>query len=390
MDIKKIQDYLNEHEIDGWLMADFHGRNDIATRFLDLNGQITRRSCFFIPAMGEPVAFVHQVDAGLFQYLDCKKVMFSSYKLLESKLEETLKDYDTIAMEYSPKGRLPYIALVDAGTIELIRSFGCEIVSSADIVANFYARLSPEQIAAHRIAAHNVIEIKDKAFAYIKKSLEKGDTITEYDVVQFVMGQFEEYDMVTDHSPICGVNGNAGNPHYEPTREKTTTIEKNQLILLDLWGKLNHKDGIFGDITWVCFTGKKEDIPEKLSERFALTAQARDAAVEYLRSRIDSQPVFGADVDDVVRKVFTDSGYGENFRHRTGHSITTSIHGPGPNIDNHETEDKRKLQKGHLFSIEPGIYFDDCGFRSEIDVLIGQDGVEITTLPLQEEIVALF
>lgn len=287
-------------------------------------------------------------------------------------------------------GRLPYIGLVDYGTIELVKSFDIEIVSSADLVANFLARLSPEQMAAHRIAANNVIEIKDNAFNFIKEHLTAGKPVTEYHVASFVLDEFQKYDMVTIECPIVGVNGNAGNPHYEPTAEKSATIKKGDLVLLDLWGKMKHPHGVYADITWVAFAGTADEIPAQYRSLFNIVLKARDTAVAYLREHVDSRPVFGADVDDACRKVITDAGYGENFLSRTGHSIATEIHGPGPNIDNLETEDTRKLQMGHLFSVEPGIYLPDVGFRSEINVLIGHDGVEITTLPLQTEIVPLF
>ncbi len=390
MNIEKMQAYLNEHEIDGWLLADFHGRNDIAVELLRLEGIVTRRSFYFIPAQGEPIGIVHAIEKAKFQGLPGRLITYSSYKLLESELEKVLAGAKKIAMEYSPKGRLPYIGLVDAGTVELVRGLDKEIVSSADLVANFQARLSAEQMATHRIAANNVIEIKDKAMEFIRKSLQDGKSITEYDVAQYIIEQFTEYDMETDSSPICGVDGNAGNPHYEPTRESAAEIKMGHLILIDLWGKLKHRDGVYGDITWMCYAGPKEEISNKYRDLFAIIVKARDEAVKYVQTHIDSQPVFGSQVDDACRKVVADAGFGENFTHRTGHSITNLTHGTGPNIDNLETEDRRKLQRGHLFSIEPGIYMHDCGFRTEINVLIDHNGAEITTLPLQTEIVPLF
>ena len=292
-------------------------------------------------------------------------------------------------MEYARHGRLPYIGLVDAGTIELIRSFGKEIVSSADLVANFQARLTPEQIATHRMAAHNIIQIKERAFDFISESLKSDTKITEFDVVQYIRKLFFEYDMESEDGPNCSVDAHAGDPHYEPTKENSAVIAKGQIILIDLWAKLKHSDGVFADITWMGYAGKRDEIPQKYVEIFQVLSDARDTAVDYLRTHIGSQPVYGSQVDDAVRKVIEKAGYGKYFTHRTGHSITDQIHGTGPNIDNLETEDTRKLQHGHLFSIEPGIYMDDCGFRTEIDVYIGHDGVEVHTLPYQTEILAL-
>jgi Xaa-Pro aminopeptidase len=286
-------------------------------------------------------------------------------------------------------GRLPYVGIVDGGTLELVRSFNVEIVSSADLVAHFAARLSVEQIAAHRMAARNVISVKNAAFKYVAESVASSKTITEYDVAQFVLGQFASLEMDTHDSPICGVNENAGNPHYEPEAGSSKTIERGQLLLLDLWAKLRGDNGIYADITWMAFVGSKSELPERFVELFRLNMAARDRAIEFIRARIDSQPVYGSEVDDICRNVIGDGGYGEFFTHRTGHSITTDGHGCGPNIDNLETEDRRKLQKGHLFSIEPGIYLDDCGFRTEVNMLIGYDGAEVTTLPLQTEIICL-
>ena len=389
MDIKAIQAYLNEHELDGWLMADFHGYNSIAMAMLKPSGMITRRSLYFIPVNDEPTLLVHNIEKAKFSHVPGKQIPFSSYMLLEENLKKILNGYQKIAMEYFPNGRLPYIGIVDAGTVELVRSFGCDIVPSADLVANFQARLSPEQIATHRMAAKNVLEIKQQAFEFIAESIKNGKRITEFDVVQYILYQFDHYDMMTEDGPNCSVDANAGNPHYEPTAEYSAVIKKGQLILIDLWAKLKHKDGVYADVTWMGYTGKREEIPSKYSELFSVIASARDAAVDFIRQRVDSQPVYGSDVDDACRAVIEKAGYGEYFTHRTGHSITSHIHGPGPNIDNLETEDKRKLQKGHLFSIEPGVYFEDFGMRTEIDVLIGHDGAQIATLPLQSEILAL-
>ncbi len=390
MDIDAIQSYLSEHELDGWLMADFHGRNGIACEMIGLKGLVTRRSFYLIPASGEPVALVHAIEQDKFVGVPGRKVIFSAWRTLEAELKKLLAGLSRVAMEYSPYGRLPYIGLVDAGTIELVRDCGVEVVPSGDLVAHFKAALTVEQIATHRMAARNLLEIKDKAFGLIREKVNAGETIREYDVVRYILDQFKEYDMVTASSPICAIDGNAGNPHYEPTEEKSAKVKKGQLILIDLWAKLDKKEAVFGDITWMGFAGTKEEIPEKHVELFGVIAKARDAAIDYIRENIDSKPVMGAQVDDVCRKVIEKAGYGKYFLHRTGHSITTEEHGPGPNIDNLETEDARKLRQGHLFSIEPGIYMQEYGFRTEIDMLIGHDGPEVTTLPLQEKIIALW
>ncbi len=390
LNVPSIQAYLIEHELDGWLLADFHARNEIAVRLLGIAGMLTRRSCYFIPAAGEPTALVNPIEAEKFKHLPGTLVPCLGYKQFESELNRVLTGQRRVAMEYSPYGRLPYIAMVDAGTIELVRQSGCAVVSSADLVAAFQAVLSAEQIAMHRIAAHNLIEIKDDAFKFIAGAITSGKAITEFDVVQFILQKFDEDDMTTDHGPNCSIGAHAGDPHYEPGATGSTVLKRGQLVLLDIWAKLKRDHAAFADITWMGFAGTGAEIPSRYNEIFAVLTKARDTAVTFVRDNIDKRPVHGWEVDDVCRAVVTASGYGDRFFHRTGHSITENTHGTGPNIDNLETEDQRRLAKGHLFSIEPGIYLPDCGFRTEIDVLIGHDGAEVTTLPLQTTITALF
>lgn len=389
LDIPKIQSYLREHNLDGWLLADFHGYNRIAMDFLNVTGFVTRRMFYLIPADGEPICLVNPIEGNLYKHLPGEIRPCLGYKKVEAALAEILQGKKRIAMEYSPSGRLPYIGLVDAGTIELVSQHVKEIVTSADLIADFEARLTVEQVTLHRQAAKHVLTIKDSAFEYVANSLKNGSAITEYDVVQFVLGKFAENNMETDHAPICGVDGNAGNPHYESVKGKSSEIKKGQLLLLDLWGKLKQPKAVFADITWMAFCGQKEEIPRRLSDLFATVAQARDAAVKYLHSNFGKKPLYGADADDACRNIINQTEYAKNFTHRTGHSIGVNVHGVGPNIDNLETEDRRILQSGHLFSIEPGIYLEDCGFRSEIDLLMTENGPEVTTLPLQIEITPL-
>ncbi len=390
MNIQEIQGFLHEQKLDGWLMADFHARNSVAIDMLSLPSHLTRRFFYYIPATGDPTLLVHNIEKAKFGHVPGKQIPFSSYTVLEQSVATILSGAKQIAMEYSPLGRLPYVGLVDAGTIEFVRGLGKEIVSSADLVANFQARLTVEQMASHRIAARNLIEVKNKAFGLIRDSLSAGREITEWDVCAFMLVLFEKLDMETDAGPNCSVGANAGNPHYEPTPEKSRIIKKNDLVLLDIWAKLKTEKAVYADITWMGFAGAASAIPAEWVRRFSTIRDARDRAVAFLRENIDKRTVFGYEVDDATREVIVAAGMGGYFTHRTGHSIHTATHGPGPNIDNLETEDRRKLQKGHLFSVEPGVYFDDCGFRTEIDVLIGHDGVEVTTLPLQTEITALF
>ena len=390
MDIKAIQKYLTENEIDGWLLADFHGRNEIAMQMLGITEHLSRRAFFLIPNSGEPVALVNPVEASKFSGLPFRIRPYHGFRELEASLKEILTGCCKAAMEYSDSARMPTVGLVDAGTIELVRSFGVEIVSSADLVANFKARLTQEQIASHRLAARNLIEIKDATFNHISDALKAGNKLTELEVCEFICERFSRYEMVTEFGPNCSVDAHAADGHYDPTPESSFTIEPGSFVLIDLWAKAEFDHAVYGDITWTAFAGTCDEIPEKHKEVFEIVQSARDRAIEFLRDNIGKQPVYGYQVDDACREVIENSGYGRQFVHRTGHSIATSVHGPGPNIDHLETEDKRKLQEGHLFSIEPGIYLPgEFGLRSEIDCLVTQDGVEVTTLPLQNEITPL-
>lgn len=387
LNLNQIQDFLNAEKLDGWLLADFHARNTIAVEFLNLPLHVTRRFFYLIPSEGEPVGLIHNIEKDKFQHLPGKKIHFSSYNVLESSLKDILKGHRRIAMEYSSGGRLPYIGLVDAGTIELVKSLGLEIASSADIVAYFQARMNANQIESHRKAAVLINQIKDEAFKLLKNSLAGGNSINEKMVVDFIMRRFNEENLVTDFPPICAINTNISNPHYEPPEKNSAPIKKGSLLLIDLWAKLKESHSVFADITWMAYAG--ESVPDKYESIFKIVASGRDAAVDYLLKKFPKETVYGFDVDDACRKVITDAGYGEYFFHRTGHSILESVHGPGPNIDNLETEDRRKILPGHLFSVEPGIYLEEYGFRTEIDVMLTEIGPEITTQPVQKKIIPL-
>jgi Xaa-Pro aminopeptidase len=388
LNLIQIKNFLKSEGLDGWLLADFHCRNGIAVEILSLPANLTRRSFYYIPAIDEPTAIIHNIEKEKFAHLPGKKIIYSSYKILESALEELLKNHKRIAMEYSQWGRLPYVGLVDAGTIDLIKSFNVDIVSSGDMVAYFQARMASDQIASHKKAAILINLIKDDAFRLIKEYVAGGSYINERMVVDYILRRFEDENLVTDFSPICAIDANIGNPHYEPPEKGSASIVKGSLVIIDLWAKLASIHSIFADITWMAYTG--ESVPEKYGSIFSIVTSARDAAVDYIAQKSPGAPLFGFEVDDACRNVIVKAGYGEYFFHRTGHSILESVHGPGPNIDNLETEDKRKLLPGHLFSIEPGIYLKEFGFRSEIDVMLTESGPEITTLPMQKNIIPLF
>ena len=320
-------------------------------------------------------------------HLPGSRKYFSSYKNLESYLAETLQGHKKIAMEYSPDGRLPYIGLVDAGTIELVRSSGVEIVPSADIVSYFQARMTPEQVQMHRKACDLVMWIKDDAFKFIGDSIRHKQFVNERMVVLRIMRRFEEYGMTADFPPCVAVDANISNPHYQPSEDRSSPIVTGSLVLIDMWAKLKTPHSVYADITWMAYAG--EEVPKEYGDIFAVATFARDKAVNFIRQKMLEGPVYGYEVDDACRNVIREAGYGEYFFHRTGHSILESVHGPGPNIDNLETEDQRRLLPGHLFSIEPGIYLEKFGFRTEIDCMLTETGPEVTTLPLQTEILPL-
>ncbi len=296
-----------------------------------------------------------------------------------------------IAMEYSPNGAIPYISRVDGGTLELIRSFDIDLCSSADLVQLINAYISPDQYAGHLESAKCILQAKDHAFKWIGDQTRQDKSITEYDVQQIILDQFDTMDIITDHPPIVAVNANSSDPHYSPSSTKHKSINQGDFVLIDLWAKQKTPDAIFADTTWTGFVGEKT--PDKISKIFNIVRQARDLAIKFIIEHIEEgKEVYGYEVDDVVRNLISQHGYGEFFPHRTGHNIGTEIHGNGANIDNYETMDQRLLVPNTCFSIEPGIYLNDFGVRTEIDIFLayqGKGGVKVTTAPIQNQVLRL-
>lgn len=388
--VKAVQKYLKENKISGWLLYDFHGNNPVATEFVRPKGMQTRRWYYFIPQSGPPWGLIHRIEQANFKGLYGKFELYSSWEEQKRKLKEILAGHKEIAMEYSPLNAIPYVSRVDAGTVELLKSFGLKVFSSADLVQYFQARWDKEAYLTHKEATKALLEIKDKAFQLVRDKIKSGKKITEYDLQQFIWNQYKEYQMISDYPPICAVNENAGNPHYEPTKENHQMIKKGDFLLIDIWAKKDtslNPNSIYGDITWTAYVGGK--VPEKFVMIFNLVKQARDSAVKFLKDNWKKKTIYGWQVDDVSRGVIKKAGYADFFTHRTGHSISTEVHGNGVNIDNFETKDERKIIPGVGFSIEPGVYLKNFGVRSEIDVYAGEDSIEVTTLPLQTEIIPL-
>lgn len=385
--VKQVQRYLQQQNLSGWLLYDFHGSNPIAREFVNPSGMVTRRWFYFIPQSGRPIALVHQIEKENFPDIVGYVETYAGREELVHKLEQILAGHKNILMEYSPKGNNPYVSLVDAGTFELLKSLGAKIQSSEDLVQFLLARWNKESYRLHKETAEVLLKIKDRTFQQVVDHIKKNAVLTEYDLQQFILKEFLKAGLVTDSGPICAVNQNSGNPHYSPTKEKSLPIRKGDLLLLDLWAKQNKPEAVYADITWVAYVGDK--VPEKYAMIFEIVAKARDAGVDYLKSNWPKRDVAGWQVDNVVRDVIRKAGYADFFTHRTGHSLGKSVHSIGVNLDNFETKDERKIIPGVAFTIEPGIYLKDFGVRSEINIYAGEKGIEVTTLPLQQEIIPL-
>lgn len=392
LNITKIQNILKVRNIDGWLLFDFRGSNDLALEILGIKKEshLTRRFFYFIPKTGTPSKIVNAIEEHNLTHLPGNKLSFSSHNSLREHLANALSGSKTIAMEYSPMNAIPYLSKIDAGTLELVKTFGVEIVSSADLITQFTALWTPEQYEENVSVAKELVETASDAFNFIKNKMLAGYTLTEYSVQQFIMDEFKRKDLITDFPPIVGVNENSANPHYAPDETIFKEIKKNDFVLIDLWAKRPNDSSVWSDITWVGFVG--DSVPEKYVKIWKIVKNSRDAAFALVDERFRSNvPVYGYEVDDASRKVIEDAGYGKYFIHRTGHSITTTLHGSGPHMDNYETKDERRLLPSTSFSIEPGIYLTgDFGIRSEIDVFIHPDGkVEQTSGIKQEEVIAI-
>jgi Xaa-Pro aminopeptidase len=379
--LNRIQDILKKNDIDAWLLYDFRGSNEFAINILDIppHAHLTRRFYYLIPKKGEPVKIVMAIEAGHLDHLPGEKLTYSSHDLLTKHLADTLKKMKTIAMEYSPNNAIPYVSKVDAGTFEQIKSYGVNIVSSADLISMFDAVWTGDQYKENRVVAYALNTIVDDAFGFIREKISNLNVTNEYEVQQFIMHEFAKKDFITDSLPIVGVNENSANPHYAPDKGKHKAIYNGDFVLIDLWAKLNKANSVWADITWVGFVA--DAVPEKYSRIFNIVAEARDNAFNLVAKRMrERKELRGYEVDDAAREVIRNEGMEKYFIHRTGHSITTELHGSGAHMDNYETKDERLILPSTSFSIEPGIYLPgEFGVRSEIDVYIHPDGDVIAT-----------
>ena len=388
LNIAEVQKDLRAAKLDGWLFYDFRGRDPITLRILDLPpGMRTRRWFYFIPAKGTPQKLVHKIETHSLAALPGKTSYFSAHDELTGNLKKILGRAKTVAMQYSPKNAIPYVSMVDAGTIELVRATGVKIVTSADLVQKFEACWTPAQLESHLAAGRAIDAIVKGAFAFAGKSVREKSPITEYDLQQWILARFAEAGIETEEGPDVAVNANASDPHYGPSKEHSSQIKEGDLLLLDVWGKQKTPGSVYYDITWVGYLGAK--VPEKYAKVFNVVREARDGGVELILSSIKAgKPLQGWQVDKATRAVIDKAGYGKYFFHRTGHNIGQSVHGNGVNMDGSETRDERHLIPKTCNSVEPGIYLPDFGIRSEVDVYIDEREARVTGA-VQTEILPL-
>jgi Xaa-Pro dipeptidase len=390
LDVGAVQRALRQQGFDGWLWYDFQGANPIAQRMagLDDGGHMaTRRWFYFIPASGDPRGLVHMIEKHNLDRLPGAKIAYAGRQQLETGLKQLLNGAHRVAMEYSPNGAIPYVSRVDAGTIELVRGHGVDVVSSGDLVQQFEAQWGDEGIRTHRLAAEKLYRIKDRAFDRVAERLRNGIATTEYDIQQEMWQWFQEEGLISDAPPLVATMQNASDPHYMPSATASRPIGPNELVLLDLWGKLEAPRAIFADISWVGFTGKT--IPDDMKRVFDTARDARDAAVTFVQdAAAHDREVRGYELDRAARAVIEGAGYGQYVLHRTGHSLGQTVHGNGAHLDDYETHDERRLLPGTGFTIEPGIYLEQFGVRTEINMVWTEAGPEVTG-PRQQQIVSL-
>ncbi len=389
--IPAIQSALAEAGVDGWFFASFQQNDPLGMSLLGLTGEgklVTRRCYYLIPREGEPKKLVHAIESGMLDHLPGPKTVYNTWQGHRQEVANLVSGYRRLAAQYSPNNEIPTVSRLDAGTFDLLRAAGVEVVSSADLAQRFVATWTQEQLEGHRRANVHLHRIVLEAFQRVAEALRRGDQIDEYAVQRFILDSFETPGLWAESDPIVGVNAHSADPHYQPGPDHSASIRKGDFLLIDLWAKEKAADSVYADITWcgVCAASPTD----KQQEVFSAVAGARDAAWELVRGRFPHQPIHGFEVDDAAREVIRKAGYGDLFIHRTGHSIGVTDHGQGANMDNLETHDTRLLLPMTGFSIEPGIYIPgDFGVRLEINVALTQEAPEITGADPQRELLRL-
>ena len=399
------QEFLTREQLPGWLIHDYRDSNPIFRQVVTPLGHVTRPCLLYIPARGIPTLLVHHVDAGKFAPRNgepestpkIKLAIYRNRQTMVESLRQVLSGATRVAMEYSPNSELPRVSRVDAGTVELVRSLGPEVVSSADLMQFATQRWTSEQLAGHQRAAEKLGQIVNQAFQNIgQPGIERPgreqprsgrDLPTEFEIAEFIRRRFAEEGLEAADGPIVSVNAHCSDPHYEPMPEGSSVIQSGDWVLIDLWAKENRPNSVYADITWVAYVG--DQVPERHQAIFDIVIGARDAALNYLKESFrQGLTVQGWQADQVARQYIEARGYGEFFTHRLGHSISYEVHGEAVNLDGFETHDTRQIIPGIGFSIEPGIYLPEFGVRSEIDAYMSEAG-PFASSPVQREVVLI-
>ncbi len=387
LDIAAIQQALGEDGLDGWLLYDFHGSNPIARRLVgldDIGALTTRRWYYLIPAAGDPRGLVHAIERDRLDHLPGTSTTYAGHGALEHGLAQLLAGCRVVAMEYSPRCAIPYVSRVDGGTIDTIRAHDVEVRSSGDLIQRFEAVWSAAALDTHLAAADALYRIKDRAFELVGARFESRTPVTELEIQDKMADWFVEAGLVSDSRPVVAAQENAGDPHYLPTEQRHRQVGPDEILLLDLWGKLDQPGAVFADITWMGYTGTT--VPTRYASAFDVIRDARDTAVDLVDGRVrDGHPLQGWEVDRAARERVAAAGLADHFVHRTGHSLGEEVHGNGVHLDDFETHDDRRLLTGAGVTVEPGVYFEDFGLRTEINLFVERDGARVTG-PRQTEI----
>ena len=389
MRLEEMQAALRAEGLDGWLFFDHHRRDPLAYRVLQCtpNSPVTRRWFYYVPANGEPRGLAHRIEAQTLDALPGKHSTYSDWDGLSAELRTMLKGARRVAMQYSPNCAVPSVSMVDAGTVELVRGLGVEVATSANLIQYFESRWTREQLDGHLEAGRKVDKVRREAFDRVGAKLRARERVTEWEMQQFILKRFAEEGLVNDHGPDVAVNANASNPHYEPKADACSEIKTGDVVLMDMWAKLDQPESVYYDITWIGFCGQQP--PAEVERIFGIVREARDRAVRRVVDAVSSKrELRGYEVDDAARSYIQEQGLGDYFFHRTGHSIGSDVHGTGANMDNLETREERLVLPRTCFSIEPGIYLPEFGVRSELNMLVRPKAAEVTG-KIQNEIVVI-
>lgn len=384
--ISRIQQSLRLLGIPGWLFYGFHAVDPIALSILRFppHPHISRRWFYLVPAEGEATKLVHRIEPAQLDHLPGKKLFYHRWGEIQESLQGMLKPFPSVAMQYSERNSIPYVSKVDAGTVDFVRSTGTDVVTSADLIQVFQAVLTPEQQSQHRKTAGQLTQIAQATLRWVAENLSESSKVDEASVQNFVYEKFRAAGLETEHPPIVGVNQHSADPHYGPTAETSRPIERDDFLLIDIFARpAGTENAVYSDITWTALYGRKRE--DEIRPVFEAVRNARDRGVDFLNERLrEGVEVEGWEVDEAVRGVMVDAGFEEYILHRTGHNLGVEIHGSGVNFDNLETHDTRKIIPGLTCTIEPGLYLPAFGVRSEINILIQERGVEVTTTPQKD------